>query len=117
VLFTGIHHVAINVSHTETALGFYRDVLGMAVLDRPDFGIGGAWLDAGGGQQMHLLEATVPPDQGQHIAFEVADLAATVTALQLAGINVREPRVVPGTQIRQTVVFDPDGNRIDFTQL
>jgi glyoxylase I family protein len=116
MLFTGIHHVSINVSHTETALGFYRDVLGMAVLDRPDFGFGGAWLDAGGGRQVHLIEATVPPDQGQHIAFEVDDIVATVAALRSAGIEVPEPRVVPDRSIRQTFVHDPDGNRIEFTQ-
>ncbi len=116
MLFTGIHHVSINVSHTETALGFYRDVLGMTVLDRPDFGFGGAWLDAGGGRQLHLIEATVPPDQGQHIAFEVDDIVATVSALRAVGMDVPEPRVVPDRPIRQTFVSDPDGNRVEFTQ-
>jgi len=116
MLFTGIHHVSINVSNTETALGFYRDVLGMALLDRPDFGFGGAWLDAGGGRQVHLIEAIVPPDRGQHIAFEVDDIVATVSALRSAGVDVPEPRVVPDRPIRQTFVSDPDGNRIEFTQ-
>ena len=116
MLFTGIHHVSINVSDTETALRFYRDVLGMTVLDRPDFGFGGAWLDAGGGRQVHLIEGTVPPDQGQHIAFEVDDIAATVSALRALGVVVPESRAVRDRPIRQTFVADPDGNRIEFTQ-
>ena len=45
---SGIHHVAICVRDADEAVTFYRDVLGLTVLDRPDFGFGGYWLDAGG---------------------------------------------------------------------
>ncbi len=47
----GLHHVSINVSDVGRALAFYTDVLGLQQrTDRPDFGFGGAWLDAGGQQ-------------------------------------------------------------------
>ncbi|MEO6652138.1 MAG: VOC family protein [Ilumatobacteraceae bacterium] len=116
MLVTDIHHVSLNVSDTETALRFYRDVLGMEVLDRPDFGFAGAWLDAGNGRQVHLIEAPVPPDSGQHMAFRVDDIVAVITELRAAGFSVPDGRSVPGTPIRQTFVNDPDGNRIEFTQ-
>ena len=43
----GVHHVAICVAGAQKGLAFYRDVLGMTQLPRPDLGRG-YWLDAGG---------------------------------------------------------------------
>jgi len=116
VLVADIHHVSLNVSDTERSLRFYRDVLGLTELPRPEFPFGGAWLDAGGDRQIHLIEADVPDDRGQHVAFAVRSIDATVAALRDAGIEVDEPRPVGDTAIRQTFVADPDGNRLEFTQ-
>jgi glyoxylase I family protein len=116
VLTADIHHVSLNVTDTERALGFYRDVLGMQPLPRPAFTFGGAWLDAGAGRQVHLIEADVPPDRGQHVAFQVASVDDTVVALRAAGLTVGDARPVGDTGIRQTFVHDPDGNLIEFTQ-
>ena len=91
-------------------------VVGMAVLPRPDFPFGGAWLDAGGGRQIHLIEATVPADHGQHVAFRVDDIDAAITIFRDAGIEVPDARRVGDTAIRQTFVLDPDGNRLELTQ-
>jgi glyoxylase I family protein len=52
----GVHHVAICVADVQKGLTFYRDVLGMTELPRPDLGPG-YWLDAGG-QQVHLMNPT-----------------------------------------------------------
>jgi catechol 2,3-dioxygenase-like lactoylglutathione lyase family enzyme len=42
-----VHHVWINVSDVDEAKRFYIDRLGLVRReDRPDFGLGGAWLDA-----------------------------------------------------------------------
>jgi glyoxylase I family protein len=116
VLVADIHHVSLNVSDTDRALGFYRDVLGMPVLPRPDFAFGGAWLDAGNGRQVHLIEAGVPGDLGQHVAFRVDDLDRVVDALRAAGVEVPDPWAVGDTPIRQTFLHDPDGNRLELTQ-
>jgi glyoxylase I family protein len=116
VLVADIHHVSLNVSDPERSLAFYRDVLGMTVLPRPDLGFGGAWLDAGNGRQLHLIEASVPGDLGQHVAFRVDDLDAVVAALREAGVDVPDARPVGDTSIRQTFLLDPDGNRLELTQ-
>ena len=77
----GIHHVSINVDDVAAAARFYVDVLGLTARDdRPDFGVDGAWLDAGS-QQLHLIAATVPAGEGQHFALHVADLDAAVAEL------------------------------------
>lgn len=116
MLVADIHHVSLNVSDVERSLAFYRDLVGMAVLPRPDFPFGGAWLDAGSGRQIHLIEATVPEDHGQHVAFRVDDLDAAIAAFRSAGVEVPDARRVGDTPIRQTFVRDPDGNRLELTQ-
>ena len=109
-----LHHVAINVRDADAAIAFYTGVLGLTVReDRPDFGISGAWLDAGG-QQVHLVELDTTPAQGQHFAILVEDLAATVEELRGRGVEVGEPMAV-GTGL-QTFVSDPAGNMIELHQ-
>lgn len=116
MLIADIHHVSLNVADTDRALAFYVGVLGMAGLPRPDFPFGGAWLDAGGGRQIHLIEAEVPDDLGQHVAFRVDDVDAAAATLRAAGYEVAGPAPVGDTRIRQAFVRDPDGNRIELTQ-
>jgi len=109
-----VHHVSINVDDVDAALAFYVGTLGLTRrTDRPDFGFGGAWLDAGG-QQVHLIEAPVPADQGQHFALLVADLDATVQELRAGGIKVSDP-VPVGTSL-QSFLRDPAGNRLELHQ-
>ncbi len=110
----GVHHISLNVSDAAAAVDFYVGKLGMVERpDRPDFGIGGAWLDAGS-QQLHLLEFDVPDDKGQHFAIEVADLDATVAELRAKGLEIADPNPV-GTG-RQAFVRDPSGNLVELHQ-
>lgn len=110
----GLHHVSINVDDVDAALAFYVDVLGLEIrADRPDLGFGGAWLDVGG-QQVHLIEAAAPPDQGQHFAMAVDDLAGVVTELRGRGLDVSEPKLV-GTGL-QSFLSDPAGNLVELQQ-
>ena len=110
----GVHHVSINVSDASRSLAFYTDVLGgRPRADRPDFGFGGAWIDLGG-QQVHLIEAAVPPNLGQHFAVQVADLDAAVAELRARGLTVGDPSPVGSG--RQAFLDDPDGNVIELHQ-
>lgn len=110
-----VHHVSINVSDVEEALRFYTEVLGLSLRsDRPDFSFGGAWLDAGG-QQVHLIEASTTPADGQHFAVLVEDLAESVAELRSRGIDVTDPRPV-GTSL-QAFVRDPAGNEVELHQV
>src|SRR6266568_3603069 len=103
-----VHHVSINVSNVDRAVDFYTDVLGLTRRsDRPDFGFGGAWLNAGD-QQVHLIEGNVPPNLGQHFAVLVDQLDDVVAELRARGLTVSDPSPV-GTS-RQSFVNDPDGN-------
>jgi len=109
-----VHHVSINVDDVPAAVAFYTSVLGLTVrTDRPDFGFDGAWLDAGA-QQVHLIEAAPPADQGQHFALLVEDLAAVVAELRSAGVTVSDPSPV-GTSL-QSFLHDPANNLIELHQ-
>lgn len=112
---TGLHHVSINVRDVEAARDFYTRVLGLPERsDRPDLPFDGAWLDAGNGQQVHLIEGEVPPSVGQHLALAVADLDDAVAELRAMGVPVTDP--VPVGTGRQSFVEDPAGNRVELQQ-
>ncbi len=111
----GVHHVSVNVTDPAVSVAFYTDLLGGRVRsDRPDFSVGGAWIDVGI-TQVHLVEVPVPPNMGQHFAILVDDLDSAVDELRGAGLEVEDPKIV-GTS-RQTFVNDPDGNLIELHQL
>jgi glyoxylase I family protein len=110
-----VHHVSINVDDVEAALTFYTDVLGLSRrADRPDFGFGGAWLDAGG-QQVHLIEGAAPAALGQHFALLVDDLEGTIAELRDRAVEVSDPRPVGSS--RQAFLTDPTGNLIELHQV
>jgi len=111
----GVHHVSINVDDVDAALDFYTGVLGLTTRhDRPDFGVPGVWLDAGG-QQVHLIGGAPPPAKGQHFAIRVADLDETITELRDKGVQVSD--AAPVATSRQAFLSDPAGNQIELHQV
>lgn len=113
----GVHHVSINVSDNAAAAAFYTDTLGLDVLQRPDFGFAGTWLESSNGVQVHLIEVEgwVPP-KGQHYAFAVDDLDAAIASMRDHGVEIGDPRDIPGTGARQAFTFDPSGNMVEFNE-
>ena len=88
-----VHHVSVNVTNAAEGVAFYTDVLGGTVReDRPDFGFGGAWINLGS-TQLHLIEAGVPANLGQHFAILVDDLDGVVDELRAKGVQVDDPVV------------------------
>src|SRR5262249_46387782 len=98
-----IDHVAVVVRSLESALDFYRDMLGIApsrVLDFPEEGVRIAFLPLGGagGSELELLEPTDPggsvarflEQRGglDHICREVPDIDRALAELRAAGAQV-----------------------------
>ncbi len=115
-----IHHVSLLVRDTERALGFYRDLLGLALDDRPDLGFPGAWL-AVGPQQIHLLELPNPdpldgrPEHGgrdRHLALVTGDLSAIEHRLEAAGLAFTRSR----SGRRALFCRDPDANTVELIE-
>lgn len=120
-MISNILHAGIVVADTERALGFYRDVLGLAVsTERPDLGYPGAWLQVGK-QQIHLLQLPNPdplagrPVHGgrdRHIALAVDDLEQLCQ--QLERHNIPFTRSKSGR--RALFCRDPDSNALEFVE-
>lgn len=119
MLVNGVDHISFAVRDLDRAKAFYAGILGLREIDRPDFGIGGAWFDAGGAQ-VHLIELPESVDVGapppglsplaNHQAFAVADYAKTLEALERSGVEVMQTSPESG----QLFVRDPDGNVLEF---
>lgn len=120
MLISDLHHVSIVVADTARALAFYRDLLGLEVVARPDLGYPGAWL-AVGARQIHLLEVPNPdPAEGRprhvgrdrHVALIVDDLDICAERLRHTGCAFTRSRS------GRAALFcrDPDGNGVEIIE-
>ncbi|MFP4640474.1 MAG: VOC family protein [Guyparkeria sp.] len=115
----GIDHVSILVANATRAEAFYREVLGLSPLPRPDLGFPGAWLDLGAGMTLHLLELPNPdpvddrPAHGgrdRHFALRVEATGPFVERLERLGVDFTRSR-----SGRDALFFrDPDGNAVEL---
>jgi len=100
----------------ETAVAFYRDVLGLPVTvrsgeDWAEFDIGGCTVALHGSRPGH------PPRQaGATVVFEVDDLDAAVRALRVRGVVFdADASDAPGAG-RFASFRDPDGNVLQILE-
>ena len=111
----GIHHVSINVSDVPKARDFYVDVLGLELLDRPEFDFPGAWLRSGE-QEVHLVGIdSGPPLKEQHFAFRVDSLESVRATLEAAGYKCSQTHQIAEICL-QAFTRDPSGNLVEFNQ-
>jgi catechol 2,3-dioxygenase-like lactoylglutathione lyase family enzyme len=141
----GIDHAGITVASLQSALAFYRDLLGLAVTGQgedegPELdaitGLSGlrmlyAELDLGGGQLLELVEVVTPAgrplaqrpcDPGtSHLALRVDDVDAVYRRLLAAGVTVPgRPTTITArgawNGARCVYVEDPDGRTVELVQ-
>jgi catechol 2,3-dioxygenase-like lactoylglutathione lyase family enzyme len=113
-----LDHVQISIptGAEEQARAFYRDVVGLRELEKPESlkSRGGLWF-AIGDIELHLgMEAVVNPTK-RHPAFEVEDVRSARALFKRAGVKVQEEPVIPGRE--RFSIWDPFGNRIEFLQI
>lgn len=115
-----LNHASLIVSDLNVSLTFYRDVLGLQQVDRPDLGFPGAWFQLGD-QQIHLLELENPdPTTGRpihggrdrHVALNVDALAPVKDILDKNGIFYTMS--ISGR--KALFCRDPDGNAIEIIE-
>ncbi len=129
-----IHHVAYRCKDAKATADWYAQVLGMAFTTAfaedhvPSTGEYDPYmhifLDCGGGNVIAFFELPNQPDMGkdpntpawvQHIAFEVADMDALLSAkahIEAQGIDVVGP-TFHGI-FRSIYFFDPNGHRLEL---
>jgi len=112
-----LHHVNVTVpNETEAAAKhFYRDILGLEEIYKPDAERSrGAWYQLGT-VQLHLsIEDAQPPSQ-RHVCYQVRDVEAAERHFREAGIEILDDeRPIRG--IRRFFLRDPGGNRLEITE-
>ncbi|MDJ0629151.1 MAG: VOC family protein [Rhodobacter sp.] len=112
---TGFDHVNIRTGRLDEMIAWYADVLDMQAGPRPPFGFPGAWLYLGDQALVHLVGLDTPPearDPGlEHFALRASGLQDFLMRLQRLEVPV-ELAEVPGMDIVQANIHDPDGNHI-----
>jgi methylmalonyl-CoA epimerase len=106
-----VHHVAVVVGEMTSALGFYRDVLGLApgpVVPIPADRVRIAFLQVGD-VRIELVEPTDATtgvarflaSRGEgfhHVCLEVPDISATLTRLAVEGVELIDTTPRPGAE-------------------
>jgi len=115
-------HIALTVKDVARSAKFYRDILGLQQINRPDFDRAGAWFTMGN-VELHLIKGPpTVPTRGHlivpHIALEVSNTAAVHEFLKTSGvefeINVSVPKGVGEGIVTQFFLVDPDGYRLEI---
>jgi catechol 2,3-dioxygenase-like lactoylglutathione lyase family enzyme len=119
-MILGILHAQIMIpaGREAEARAFYRDLLGLVEIEKPEplRARGGLWLQVGP-QQLHIGVEREPRDRSgarEHVAYEVDDLEAWRRKLTGAGVAVKSGEEVPG--FIRFELRDPFGNRLELLQ-
>jgi catechol 2,3-dioxygenase-like lactoylglutathione lyase family enzyme len=110
-----LDHCSVVITDVERSRRFYRDLLGLAEINKPrtfDFVV--LWFQIGD-QTLHLLlKDKADSISPRHFALQVEDVAAARAYFRQRGIPVAETTPIPGAD--RFFIADPDGNRIEIIQ-
>lgn len=112
--------VPIAPNGAEDARRFYGDALGLTEIAPPRElrALSLVWFRVGtDGQELHCFTETrdLPAGSGQHLCFQVGDLAATRERLRTHDVRVEEADAIRNRP--RCFVRDPFGNLIELTQI
>lgn len=111
-----LNHVAIYITDVERSRAFYREVLCLESMPRPNFNFPGAWFRLGS-QELHLIaEFGGCPFQNHernHFALRVDDIDSWESHLRKVNASYAPRKRRPDGAI-QIFLSDPDGNIIEL---
>jgi catechol 2,3-dioxygenase-like lactoylglutathione lyase family enzyme len=115
-----LDHFNIRTRDLKGTIRFYQDILGLESGARPNFAFPGAWLYSEGRAVVHLVDIS-PTDEAQkpdsgvvhHVAFISRDFAGMKRRLQAKDVEF-EARQVPGGELWQIFIRDPNGVMIEL---
>jgi lactoylglutathione lyase len=122
----GLFESHLTVGDLERAVGFYRDVVGLALaLDVPDRGAAFFWVGKPGDAMLGLWSTgTMPMGLSLHVAFSVSlqDVLSAcdrlrglgVTPLSFFAEEANEPSVIAWMPAAAVYFRDPDGHLLEY---
>jgi catechol 2,3-dioxygenase-like lactoylglutathione lyase family enzyme len=115
-----LDHFNIRTRDLASTVRFYEDVLGLEKGPRPNFAFPGAWMYSEGKAVVHLVDIAgtsepQKPDSGvvHHVAFASLGFDGMQQRLKSKGMPF-EARQVPGGELWQIFVNDPNGVMIEL---
>jgi catechol 2,3-dioxygenase-like lactoylglutathione lyase family enzyme len=115
-----LDHFNIRTRKLADTVKFYEDVLGLEKGPRPNFAFPGAWMYSEGKPVVHLVDISTTdepqkPDSGvvHHVAFASRGFDGMKKRLQSKSMKF-ESRQVPGGDLWQIFVHDPNGVMIEL---
>ena len=111
-----LNHVALYVKDVEESSRFYKEVLLLKSIPRPDFNFPGAWFRLGASQELHLIgnrKEELNFVKRHHFALKVKSARGAEEVLKREGVKYSGPKARPdgATQI---FIQDPDGYYIEL---
>ena len=87
------HHTQLTVVDLDRSRAFYRDVIGLRELTRPQFPFPGAWFELANGQELHIVKVPHALARGMqvmqiyenHIALRVKSFQQALELLRAHG--------------------------------
>jgi catechol 2,3-dioxygenase-like lactoylglutathione lyase family enzyme len=115
-----LDHFNIRTRNLADTVHFYEDVLGLEKGPRPNFAFPGAWMYSDGKAVVHLVDISgtsepQKPDSGvvHHVAFASRGFDDMKQRLKAKDMQF-EARQVPGGELWQIFVDDPNGVLIEL---
>jgi catechol 2,3-dioxygenase-like lactoylglutathione lyase family enzyme len=115
-----LDHFNIRTRKLTDTVRFYESVLGLEKGPRPNFAFPGAWMYSEGKAVVHLVDISSTdepqkPDSGvvHHVAFASTGFDGMADRLKSRGMPF-EARQVPGGELWQIFVNDPNGVMIEL---
>ena len=110
-----INHQSMPIRNRVTALVFWRDLLGLKVIPSQESGDGLIWMQASDGTMVHLVQRQDDDAPNIHTAFEVENFDEALEAMRDAGYEITKGPLERADGQRAFYVYDPEGNRVEFT--
>ena len=125
------HHTQLTVADLDRSRAFYRDVIGLTELARPQFPFPGAWFQLANGQELHIVKIPDPLTRGMtvmqiyenHLALRVDSFQQALGWLRAHGYreDVADDhphkmviKTHPPTGYPQVYFLDPDRYLFEF---
>ncbi|MDE5414550.1 VOC family protein [Alkalihalobacterium chitinilyticum] len=121
ITYKELHHVSLPVTNLERSKIFYREILGLEELDRPNFDFDGAWFQVGK-QQIHLIvfpgsemirQKREISTRDAHLAVRVNEYDKALEWLKKHNVSFKENRYSK-SGFAQIFCTDPDGHIIEL---
>ena len=109
-----LEHVSVTspADLEEEVVAWYRDLLGLEEMDKPEGTRSkGAWFRIGE-QQVHITIDEHNPSREAHFGLVVDDFGDVVERLRAAGCHIEQASPIPGR--KRFYTRDPAGNRIEI---